>query len=309
MSRLGLCAGASAPSWGDRPADRLTHKIGRANHSPIPRLGVVAGTTDGHLYRGLLQVRMLTSSFACGSICPAIHQSGVQINCCCWTCARLHATGRDCCQYCTGKSVTIDGFHPVDTINRYQGSGFGNLNVALRDLDTNASRLAESPNKCYHDLFKIQRLVRSALALRFYSGIRAQSAKSHIREDGLHEKALECSTDIAEMALGHIYQILNKKDFQKDVTPPSIFSQQFLALTDHVPPSFGPYHYFYGLLHCAAQLISIVCPNRYPPDFADLIRSIVSTTKETSLRWKAVSKVFLAFKPRMQCVPSTDSRS
>jgi hypothetical protein len=130
------------------------------------------------------------------------------------------------------------------------------------------------------------------VALQLYSQIAAQSAQSHLVDGDLSRRALECSRDIAIVALGQILAILTLADnerFETEVHPPSKFRDQLMALLNRGPAKLDRYHYIYGLLDCASQLGTISGPEKYPKGLEVRMRSIIARSTETTFRWKAVS--------------------
>ncbi|KAH8679923.1 hypothetical protein BGZ60DRAFT_561433 [Tricladium varicosporioides] len=170
------------------------------------------------------------------------------------------------------------------------GLSSNSVHSSIVKLDSSFQKLCSSPNDQPSALFNIQEITRIILAFDLHATFVATAAHG---DGGLSNE--RPAQRLALYTLGKILKLLGKGQNEVDAVSPARAWQNVLAMFNRDPPSFGEYHYFYGLVDCASQLARILQPTLMPQDsrmalraFEDRMKTVITTVREQSLRWKAI---------------------
>ena len=184
-----------------------------------------------------------------------------------------------------------------------KGWGPGSLSETIQTLSDVFTPLSDGRDERYEALFVLQEITRIILAFDLCTEAVDNSPTTKLGDI----YALDPVQDLATWILERILSLLNRfEQFERNVSHPAAAWQHFIAFFDRGPLRFGDYYYLYGLLDCATQLGKIL--EEAPSPFEDRMREIVRSSKDPSLRWKAVSlaphHILLASYSYLSAIPS-----
>jgi hypothetical protein len=134
----------------------------------------------------------------------------------------------------------------------------------------------------------LHELARMALAMELKARVIINLTGADKHKEAIYEFEYKA---LGSWILNTILSLLEEDRLEEYVTHPTTAFQDFRAFVGRGPPSFGEYHYLYGLLDCATQIGRIMKGEAVGKALLDRIRRIVTSETDPGIRWKAVSSL------------------